>query len=207
MLVETSKFVRDQLQNTEDRVEIINIQRRLIGYDKPLNMEKTDLKFLLETPFSCNGHKRVLLLFDDCLMIGKPSRNNQIKITDKIELQVVFYEKSKKEQNTFILKSPYAVYHIYGKSEDVTTWIKAFERYLPSRKRNPTFGRPITEILTREGSKVPSIVIQCLETIESLGGIDTEGLFRISGESKELQTLKEYFDNSMLIYLFHLFYV
>lgn len=194
MLLEISKFVCDQLQISEDRSVITNIQRRLIGYDKPLNMERDDIKFLLETPFVCNSHKRVFLLFNDSLIIGKLSRNNQIKVVEKLELKIVFYEAPKADPNTFIIKSPYGVYQVSGTSEDIKIWIKALEQNLPSRKRNPTFGRPLDEILSREACKVPTIVTQCIETIESIGGLDTEGLFRISGESKELSRLREYFD-------------
>ena len=199
MLHETANFVIEQLQLSEEKLVVANIQRRLTGYDKPLNMEQEATRFLLETTFMCNGHKRVFFLFNDSIIIGKAHRGNQIKVKEKTELQVVFYEPVKGDPTAFILKTPLGVNNITGKAEDIQNWMKQLEANLPSRKRNPTFERPIKEILAREDrvGGVPSIVTQCIETILKQDGLKTEGLFRISGERTEISALKELFDNCM----------
>eukprot|EP00339_Tiarina_fusa_P002662 CAMPEP_0117012312 /NCGR_PEP_ID=MMETSP0472-20121206/10391_1 /TAXON_ID=693140 ORGANISM="Tiarina fusus, Strain LIS" /NCGR_SAMPLE_ID=MMETSP0472 /ASSEMBLY_ACC=CAM_ASM_000603 /LENGTH=299 /DNA_ID=CAMNT_0004715353 /DNA_START=254 /DNA_END=1153 /DNA_ORIENTATION=+ len=160
-------------------------------------MEQEHTKFLLETNFICDNHKRVLLLFNDFFIIGKAHRNGQLKVKEKIELQVVFYETVKTDPTALVLKTPYGVYNLSGTAQDVKTWVEHLEEYLPSRKRNPTFGRSIKEILEREGTEgeIPSIVTQCLNCIIDQGGLKTEGLFRISGERTEITALKELFDN------------
>lgn len=196
MLNGTSKFVCDQLQLSEDKVVVMNIQRRLTGYDKPLNMEQENTKFLTETQFTCDGHKRTFLLFTDSLIMGKQARNHQIKVKEKIELQVVFYESVKNDPTSFVLKTPYGVHQISGKPEDIVSWLKYLEEFVPSRKRNPTFGRSIHEILERENCDVPTIVTQCITDISEKDGLATEGLFRISGEQTSINKLKDIFDNN-----------
>jgi len=160
-------------------------------------MDQEHVKLLLETQFMFDGHKRVLILFNEFLIVGKPSKSSQIKVLEKFDLQIVFYELVKGDPCSFMLKTPYGVYQISGKANEIEEWIEKFNDYLPSRaRRNPTFGKPIQEITARENASVPTIVTQILEYVEANGGLDTEGLFRISGDVRELGALKELFDNS-----------
>eukprot|EP01094_Clydonella_sp_ATCC50884_P000832 TRINITY_DN1061_c1_g2_i1.p1 TRINITY_DN1061_c1_g2~~TRINITY_DN1061_c1_g2_i1.p1 ORF type:complete len:516 (+),score=135.94 TRINITY_DN1061_c1_g2_i1:138-1550(+) len=55
------------------------------------------------------------------------------------------------------------------------------------------FGIPLTEVLEREGSEVPMVVARCVQDIQKRG-LETEGIFRISGTKDSVQRLREAFD-------------
>lgn len=49
--------------------------------------------------------------------------------------------------------------------------------------------------MQRDGQEIPSIVIKCAEAVEK-SGLNTVGLYRISGTSTQIQRLKSAFDRS-----------
>lgn len=63
----------------------------------------------------------------------------------------------------------------------------------PSTPEGQTFGVPIEEVISREKSTLPLIVAQCVIAINQFG-IDTEGIYRVSGSVSTLAKLKRLFD-------------
>lgn len=60
----------------------------------------------------------------------------------------------------------------------------------------PVFKVDLTEVLDRDGGDVPILVKKCIDAIESeaFKGLSTDGVYRISGISTDVQKLKNAFD-------------
>jgi len=58
----------------------------------------------------------------------------------------------------------------------------------------PVFGVPLEMLLTRDESVVPIVVLQCVQAVD-LYGLDVEGIYRLSGERKHVERIKQIFDN------------
>ncbi|KAG0637385.1 Rho GTPase activation protein [Tuber brumale] len=62
----------------------------------------------------------------------------------------------------------------------------------------PVFGVPLETLLTRDESVVPIVVLQCVQAVD-LYGLDVEGIYRVSGERKHVERIKQIFDNDSSI--------
>jgi hypothetical protein len=58
----------------------------------------------------------------------------------------------------------------------------------------PVFGVSLDELFRRDGSAVPMIVYQCVQAVD-LFGLDTEGIYRISGSTPHITEMKAMFDH------------
>jgi hypothetical protein len=58
----------------------------------------------------------------------------------------------------------------------------------------PVFGVSLDELFRRDGSAVPMIVYQCVQAVD-LFGLDTEGIYRISGSAPHIMEMKAMFDH------------
>ncbi|ODQ68108.1 RhoGAP-domain-containing protein, partial [Nadsonia fulvescens var. elongata DSM 6958] len=58
----------------------------------------------------------------------------------------------------------------------------------------PVFGTPLEEILDAEAATVPRIVFQCTQAIDNFG-LEVEGIYRTSGNSKQIDEIKALFDS------------
>ena len=194
MIHETEKFVKEQLSRSENTAILMKIQRRVI-HDKPLDFVVDDRKLLMESQFKVSGSVRVFILCSDILVIGKPTKNNQFRLKELRSLEVVQLETISGSDNSFIIKTPTAVYKVSGKTDECTKWIALLTEYDESNRMNKTIGIHLDKITKREGVLIPSIVKQCIERILAIpNGTETEGLFRISGEKIQIDTLKKIFD-------------
>ncbi|RPA91032.1 RhoGAP-domain-containing protein [Choiromyces venosus 120613-1] len=63
----------------------------------------------------------------------------------------------------------------------------------------PVFGVPLDALLTRDESVVPIVVLQCVQAVD-LYGLDVEGIYRLSGERKHVERIKQIFDNEDFFY-------
>ena len=63
-------------------------------------------------------------------------------------------------------------------------------------KPNPVFGVDLTTLMKRDGQEVSSVVIKCAEAIEA-SGLRTIGIYRLSGTSTQIQSLKSSFDRGI----------
>ena len=157
MIRETSKFVTQNLLHSDNTAVITNVQRRITGYFKPLNLIKPDRKFMMETQFTTLADKKkiYLFLFNDILLVTIPQKN-LFKFKDIVLLDLVQFEDMKSEKNAFILKTPNEILKLVAKtSEDKQQWVKILSSLEESRKVNRTIGVGIQEILDRESSQSP----------------------------------------------------
>jgi hypothetical protein len=58
----------------------------------------------------------------------------------------------------------------------------------------PTFGIDLADQMTRDAVEVPRIMQKCCEAIEKYG-IQSKGIYRISGTHSKIQKLKEKLDH------------
>ena len=59
---------------------------------------------------------------------------------------------------------------------------------------NRVFGMTLDELFRRDESAVPLVVYQCIQAID-LFGLDSEGIYRISGNSNHISQLRAQFDH------------
>jgi hypothetical protein len=57
----------------------------------------------------------------------------------------------------------------------------------------PTFGVDLGDQMMRDNVEVPRVLVKCCEVIESQG-IDSMGIYRLSGTTSKVQRLKGYLD-------------
>lgn len=62
----------------------------------------------------------------------------------------------------------------------------------PSR---PVFGVSLDELFTRDQSAVPMVVYQCMQAVD-LFGLDVEGIYRMSGTSSHVNSLRDAFNSN-----------
>jgi hypothetical protein len=63
----------------------------------------------------------------------------------------------------------------------------------PATPRGHTFGIALEEVISRENATLPLIVAQCVLAINEFG-INTEGIYRVSGSATTVARLKHLFD-------------
>jgi hypothetical protein len=71
-----------------------------------------------------------------------------------------------------------------------------------TRNRNDIFGGNLAEQLQREKTRIPRILKDCVEVIESKG-IEEVGIYRVSSVVSEVQKMKELYSKSEFIFRFN----
>ena len=57
----------------------------------------------------------------------------------------------------------------------------------------PVFGLSLDDLFRRDQSPVPLVIYQCIQAVD-LFGLDHEGIYRVSGNTTQVQELKSQFD-------------
>jgi len=70
----------------------------------------------------------------------------------------------------------------------------------------PVFGMHLDELLRRDGTAVPAIVFQCIESVD-MHGMTVEGIYRVSGSSPTVMQLKSEFDHGKSSYVYSFAYL
>ena len=154
MIKETSKFITQSLLHS-DTAFITNLQRRITGYLKPLNLIKPDRKFISEALFSSFPEKKkiYLFLFNDILLVTSPQKN-VYKFKDILNLEnIQFLDDLKGEKNGFLLKTNSTngdLKLIAKTNEEKIHWMKMFHSLEEERKVNRTIGVELSSLLSRE---------------------------------------------------------
>ncbi|KAI9248914.1 Rho GTPase activation protein [Sporodiniella umbellata] len=80
------------------------------------------------------------------------------------------------------------------KREDIPcTEYKMSSEAMSVLKPNPVFGVSLIELMKRDQQEIPPVMIKCVEAIEK-EGLDSEGIYRLSGTTVAIQQLKNDFD-------------
>lgn len=61
-------------------------------------------------------------------------------------------------------------------------------------RMRPVFGQSLEALLARDESVVPILVLQCIQAVD-LYGLEVEGIYRLSGDKKHVERIKQIFDN------------
>ena len=70
----------------------------------------------------------------------------------------------------------------------------------------PVFGVSLDELFKRDGLAVPMVVSQCLQAVD-LFGLETEGIYRLSGTASHVAKLRSIFDNGIEPCLYHTYMI
>ncbi|KAH8928949.1 GTPase activating protein [Atractiella rhizophila] len=81
-----------------------------------------------------------------------------------------------------------------NKTPPITKELAALTPQAPSAK--PTFGVDLAEQMSRDGVEVPRVLEKCCEVIEEFG-LDTVGIYRLSGTTSRIQRLKQKLDKDV----------
>lgn len=192
MLHEANQFVAQSLQQSKATATIMNIQRRVVGYDKPLNLIKADR--LLVHEGAILNPKRQIFLFNDLVLLTKPSGKSKFSFKEMQILDLVSIQDVSGDKNTFLLKTPKEVHRLQTRTaEEKEQWMTKFAAL---KRKNKTIGLDVESIVKREGTApdgIPTIVTQTIELVEQ--SVELEGIFRISANQNEINSLVEIFDN------------
>ena len=230
MLHETNKYIKEHFLQSENKLKINNIQRRILGTNKTTQLEQSGRKFLNEFNFCTHNKKSnyYFLFFNDLLIIGKPSKKSpsNFRIIENLYLENIEFQDDIKGE--FVLlkiktsKSGPLIplssnYKLIMKPEEKISCFKILSDYKNTLKLNPTVGFDLFKLLQREFPSsdlhslststppssslsliplIPSIITQCIDYILFLDpNLNTEGLFRISCDNRQLSDLRNIFDN------------
>lgn len=69
-----------------------------------------------------------------------------------------------------------------------------YENHYYGRVRNVHFGASLRGYAKIHGRNVPIIVERCTQAVESMGGLEKEGIYRISGRQSNINALKIEFE-------------
>eukprot|EP01130_Rhizamoeba_saxonica_P000301 TRINITY_DN1027_c0_g1_i1.p1 TRINITY_DN1027_c0_g1~~TRINITY_DN1027_c0_g1_i1.p1 ORF type:complete len:1018 (+),score=268.61 TRINITY_DN1027_c0_g1_i1:27-3080(+) len=102
---------------------------------------------------------------------------------------------------TFNLKPPQGKSYVLtarGENE-FNEWMGSLKSVInKERPQGLVFGVPLPDLLAREGSVIPQIVEQCVATLAERG-IETQGIFRISGQANLIQEFIDSWDQGNYI--------
>ncbi|RIA82502.1 Rho GTPase activation protein [Glomus cerebriforme] len=97
----------------------------------------------------------------------------------------------------------YAYVQSYGaKTRKIKNYDIPYDQYNMSVQAvnimNPKniFGVDLAEQMQRDGHEVPLILVKCCDAIEQYGGLQSQGLYRVSGVTSYIQRLKTLFDRN-----------
>lgn len=65
---------------------------------------------------------------------------------------------------------------------------------LLTKKKDLIFGSSLTEYAQQRGRSPPLLITKCIEAIERLGGLDREGIYRVSGKQSNMEKIKHAFE-------------
>ncbi|KAG0168347.1 casein kinase I [Apophysomyces sp. BC1034] len=96
------------------------------------------------------------------------------------------------------------------KAFDETLHVKQFPEMVPiyyihhqlGKCKDLIFGMSLSEYAQRYGRSPPLIVTKCIEAIEHLGGLEREGIYRISGKQSSVETIKRSFERDEESFVF-----
>lgn len=56
------------------------------------------------------------------------------------------------------------------------------------------FGTSLTEYAQQRGRSPPLLITKCIEAIEKMGGLEREGIYRVSGKQSNIEKIKHAFE-------------
>eukprot|EP01094_Clydonella_sp_ATCC50884_P017214 TRINITY_DN2956_c1_g2_i1.p1 TRINITY_DN2956_c1_g2~~TRINITY_DN2956_c1_g2_i1.p1 ORF type:complete len:747 (-),score=262.67 TRINITY_DN2956_c1_g2_i1:126-2366(-) len=218
---DAGQHIKEALIGADTSESIVSVQRRIDGSEQ-LDLVRPDRvlidqgEVMMEVPRKSDkaGLKlapHTIFLFNDLLLITSEKKDKKL-IKKKAKagtlpmLQVVAQVPLKKLETTeveddakFVVGDGKQTFVFSAKSpENQGMWKSHINGCIERRDAQRVFGVPLMEVLEKENridSGVPVIVEKCMAFLRSeREGLETQGLFRISGMKGDLDELQEMFD-------------
>lgn len=198
ILAQTAETITNSLKQAAAAAEVQSVQQRLQGIDESLLKNRATL--LREGPVVLHDAKeqrqRYLLLLDNLLVIAK-EKDSKLKYKSHAELKEVTVADIR-DTKMFDLQINKKSHKFEAPSAgDKLRWMKDLEFLTITCK---VFGVELDEVLSRENhrSDIPFVVQACADAVRKKG-IDYEGIFRQSGDSSEIQRIKDSFNSGQSV--------
>lgn len=104
----------------------------------------------------------------------------------KRSLDIVHHMDGKKDTDQFLLE-----YEKLGFTKPKPIY---YDNYYYGRCKEILFGSNLNEYATEHQRTVPLLVTKCIQAVEIHGGLEKEGIYRISGRQSNLDQLKNEFE-------------
>ncbi|KAI9498379.1 hypothetical protein BDB00DRAFT_968762, partial [Zychaea mexicana] len=82
----------------------------------------------------------------------------------------------------------------YQKKRYITPSRIYYENYYHGKSKDLAFGTSLDEYAAEYNRTVPLVVSKCIEAVERMGGLQKEGIYRISGRQSNVESLKYLFE-------------
>lgn len=101
-------------------------------------------------------------------------------------LDTIYNMDSKRDTDQFLIE-----YEKLGYSKPKPVY---YENYYYGRCKEILFGSNLNDYCLEHNRTVPLLVTKCIQELESLGGLEKEGIYRISGRQSNVDALKSEFE-------------
>eukprot|EP01118_Nematostelium_gracile_P008992 TRINITY_DN3009_c0_g1_i1.p1 TRINITY_DN3009_c0_g1~~TRINITY_DN3009_c0_g1_i1.p1 ORF type:complete len:707 (-),score=234.45 TRINITY_DN3009_c0_g1_i1:74-2194(-) len=193
------KFIQESSGRSSNRAKMVDVQRRL-NIPTNLNFELTDPKrqWISEGPIQStekvlaftSDKQRFYFLFSDVFLLAEDSGKDKYKLSNIFMLKEAVLEETTK-QKAFTLTAGQTK-GIFAITDGTTELIPKLKELIDlANTTGKVFGVPLTRLLENEKSSdgIPNVVKTTTAFLKLRK--QTEGLFRISGGSTEVASLKE----------------
>eukprot|EP00164_Ancoracysta_twista_P004282 GFYU01005766.1.p1 GENE.GFYU01005766.1~~GFYU01005766.1.p1 ORF type:complete len:782 (+),score=213.83 GFYU01005766.1:184-2529(+) len=199
------KKVGRNLERAGQRADILEVQRKLTGYDESLCKDarfflKDGPVQLLGGVFSNTIRERHLFLFNDVILFAKPNEPPKPGYRYKgeiLDVESLNIEDDETRPNAMLLTSGQKkMFCLFASEEDKAAWHNSITR---AKQHTQVFGIDIDTLVTRSASgryKFPAVLVEMLEHIRTTG-LKVEGLFRVPGDRTEIETIASEFDKGV----------
>jgi len=199
VLQETNKFIKESLDEAQNRVGVFEVQRALEDHE----ILKKKRKFVMtwESDNCIVGTKKhgdvVVFLFNDVLLISKLKSKDKHKVVEEInldsDLQVA---KSSEGPKFFDVISPKVKYTFkFDKAEEAERPFTTISRVIEeTNNKIKVFGLPFSFLIERDkpADGIPTIISDLVKFLDTKK--EADGIFRISATVKEVATLRGAYD-------------
>mmetsp|Transcript_28022 Transcript_28022/g.70360 ORF Transcript_28022/g.70360 Transcript_28022/m.70360 type:complete len:973 (+) Transcript_28022:110-3028(+) len=205
----TVAFLERRLSNAENRAAIVSCQRRLTGYEGPLNLlDNKNRRAIAEGPLHHNKHKKYIFLFNDLILLCKPVSTETFRLLSKLPLSQdskftvsTHKEKSWRYTISSAVEDEPDIELTLKSQEDHERWSTLIQKCIETRKEDKVFGRSLEEVVQQEAdghtvspAALPKIFREATEYLTLPENISKTGLFRLSGSKKIIERMKSDFD-------------
>jgi len=213
-------YVEENLAEAQNFANILNVQRRITGFNGPWNLYHPNRKivrdgYLMEQKqkmLSTKLSKRAIFLFNDLCVVTKPKdKGNTFKYLNQFKLSQVSVHNASKLGFEIIVPQTTSVLGTSSSSSSIAShqlkqdiikfqandhqekasWFYDFRELTEFSKRKKVFGQPLTQILYEE-SNPDGIPNIIKDTFERVqDDLNAEGIFRLSVNGNDLKKTRE----------------
>ncbi|GAA5810513.1 hypothetical protein MFLAVUS_003936 [Mucor flavus] len=132
----------------------------------------------------------------EAILIGKSDAVKAVMVTickqeedtllNEIEANTIYKMDSKRDTDRFLIE-----YEKLGFTKPKPVY---YDNYYHGRCKEILFGSNLNDYYMDHNRTVPLLVTKCIKELELLGGLEKEGIYRISGRQSNVDTLKSEFE-------------